>query len=154
MESPIGREAQIPNPGLQGFTPFIGTWTTLGHHPMVPGKTFHGRTSFEWHESGAFVVMRTEMDEPEVPSGISIFGNDDKANTLTIIYFDERPMARHYEAELKPPVLRWWRDTPEFSQRFVITLAPDGATMKGVGEMSKDGGPWGPDLALDYTRVK
>lgn len=49
-------------------------------------------------------------------------------------------------------VLRLWRTTPEFFQRFIITIAHDNGTMRAVGEMSKDGGPWGPDLALTYTR--
>ena len=149
----VGREALIPNPGLAGFTPFIGTWATVGHHPMVQGVTFHGRSTFDWHEGGAFVVMRTEIDESEIPSGIAIFGSDDSAETLSMIYFDERKVARRYEAALQLGVLRWWRNTPGFSQRFTATLAGDGNTMEVVGEMSKDSGPWGPDLALSYTRI-
>lgn len=143
----------IQNPGLTAFKPLIGTWATVGHHPMVPGVTFHGRTTFDWHEGGAFVIMRSEIDEPDIPSGIAIFGNDDKADTLSMLYFDERAVAREYQAKMEPQVLRWWRNTPEFSQRYTITIAHDTATMLGVGEMSKDGGPWGPDLSLTYTRI-
>jgi hypothetical protein len=153
MKQQIGREALIPNPGLEAFTPFIGTWATLGHHPMVPGVTFHGRSTFDWHEGGAFVVMRSEIDEPDIPSGIAIFGNDPEAAALSMVYFDERKVARLYEAMLQPQVLRWSRSTPKFSQRNTITIARDGSTMHGVGEMSKDGGPWGPDLELTYTRT-
>jgi len=154
MDSPIAREALIPNPGLAALKPLIGTWTTSGHHPMVPGTTFHGRTTFDWHEGGAFVVMRSEIDEPEIPSGIAIFGNDDEAESLSMLYFDERAVARRYDAAIEARVLRWWRTTTKFSQRFTITIARDGATMDGVGEMSRDGGPWGPDLGLSYTRIK
>lgn len=153
MKQQIGREALISNPGLVAFTPFIGTWTTVGHHPMVPGVTFHGRSTFDWHEGGAFVVMRSEIDEPDIPSGIAIIGNDCDSAVFSMLYFDERKVARRYEATLQPQVLRWWRTTPEFSQRFTITIADDGSTMHGVGEMSKDGGPWGPDLGLTYTRT-
>jgi hypothetical protein len=153
MDKPIASEALIPNPGLEAFKPLIGTWATVGRHPMLPGKTLHGRTMFEWHEGGAFVVMRSETDEPDIPSGIAIFGNDDQAGTLSMLYFDERAVARRYEAELRGQVLRWWRTTPEFSQRYTITIAPDTATMEGAGEMSKDGGPWGPDLGMKYTRM-
>ena len=145
MDPRIAREALIPNPALAAFEPFIGTWTTTGHHPMVPGTTFHGRATFEWHESGAFVVVRSEIDEPEIPSGIAIFGSDDQARTLTLLYFDERTVSRRYEAAIEPPVLRWWRTTPAFYQRNTVTIAPDGGSMHSVGEMSKDGGPWGPD---------
>jgi len=153
MKQQIAREALIPNPGLEAFKPFFGRWATVGHHPMVPGVTFHGRSTFDWHEGGAFVVMRSEIDEPEIPSGIAIFGNDDDGGTLSMLYFDERAVARRYEATMQPQVLRWWRTTEKFSQRNTITIARDGSTMHGVGEMSKDGGPWGPDLELTYTRT-
>lgn len=150
---PIGREALIPNPALEAFKPFIGTWETLGQHPMVPGTTFHGHTTFDWHEGGAFVVMHSEIDEPEIPSGVAIFGSDDHTKTLSLIYFDERAVARQYEATIEGQKLSWWRTTPEFSQRYTITMADDSGTMQGVGEMSRDGGPWGPDLGLAYKRA-
>jgi len=153
MTPSIGREALIPNPGLEVFRPLIGTWVTTGHHPMVPGTTFHGRTSFDWHEGGAFVLMRSEIDEPEIPSGVAIFGDDDETGTLTMLYFDERSIARRYEATFEARVLTWWRATPKFSQRFTITIAEGDGSMEGKGEMSKDGGPWGLDLGLTYTRL-
>jgi hypothetical protein len=153
MDSQVGREALIPNPGLEALAPLIGAWATVGHHPMVPRTTFHGRTTFDWHEGGAFVVMRSEIDEPEIPSGIAIFGSDDERETLSMIYFDERAVARQYEATMHDQVLRWSRTTPKFSQRYTITIGGDGGTMQGVGEMSRDGGPWGPDLGLTYTRT-
>ena len=40
MDPKIAREALIPNPGLEAFKPLVGTWATVGHHPMVPGVTF------------------------------------------------------------------------------------------------------------------
>src|SRR4051812_35364153 len=115
MAEQIGREASIPNPALAAFEPFIGTWATTGHHPMVPDKTFHGRTVFAWHESGAFVMLRTEIDEPEIPSGVAIFGSDDDMASLSMIYFDERKVARRYEATLTLGALAWSRTMPKFS---------------------------------------
>lgn len=153
MTAQIGREALIPNPRLKAFERFIGAWTTEGHHPMVPGKTFHGRATIEWHEGGAFVVVRSETDEPEIPSGVAIFGSDDDGDTLSMIYFDERKVSRRYEARIRPGVLEWWRSAPELSQRNTITVAADTRSMRGVGEMSKDGGPWSADLGVLYTRA-
>jgi len=86
----IGPEALIHNPSMAVFKAVIGTWTTTGTHPMVPGTTFHGRTSFNWHEGGAFVVMRSEIDEPQSPSGIAIFGSDDALESISMLYFNER----------------------------------------------------------------
>ena len=145
MPPQIALEALIPNPGLKAFTPFIGSWETVGHHPMIPGVTFHGRATFDWHESGAFVMMRTEIDEPEIPSGIAIFGNDDGSDTLSMNYFDERKVARRYEAKLEQQPLRWWRTTLEFSQRYAMGLilveAPGDAAGTGGTNPRKTRGP-------------
>jgi len=154
MPDDTQNEAAKPNPALAPFGVLVGTWTTVGSHPMVPGTTFHGRTVFEWIEGGAFLVMRTWIDEPEIPSGISIFGTDDATHACSMIYFDERGVSRHYEASIDGDTWRWWRDTPEFSQRCAVTIAADGRTMTSRGEMSRNGGGWEPDLGLTYTRVE
>jgi hypothetical protein len=54
MATPIGPEAQRPNPAREPLTPLVGQWRTTGTHPLIPDTTFHGRTSFEWHEGGCF----------------------------------------------------------------------------------------------------
>jgi hypothetical protein len=130
----------------------IGDWTTVGTHPYVPDTTFHGRTSFEWVEGGAFVTMHSEIDEPGIPSGVAIIGSDDSSEEYFMLYFDERGVSRMYEVAVNESSWRWWRDAPEFSQRFIITFADNGNTMIGKGEMSKDGAPWEKDLDLTYTR--
>lgn len=48
----------------------------------------------------------------------------------------------------------WWRNAPGFSQRFTGTLAEDGRTIAGKGELSKDGMTWEKDLELTYTRTE
>jgi hypothetical protein len=132
--SQLAGEAMIPNPRLAVFKPLIGEWTTVGRHSMMPGITLHGRTVFEWHEGGAFLCMRSEIEEPGIPSGIALIGSDDVATEGT--------------------VLRWWRTAPGFSQRFVLTVAPDGDTLRGVSALSKDDATWDQDLELSYARVK
>jgi hypothetical protein len=146
--------AAKPNPRLQSFSVLVGTWETVGTHPLVPGKTFHGRTSFRWIEGGAFLQMHSQIDEPEIPTGIAIFGSDDSADSCTMLYFDERGVSRRYETRLRDNEWHQWRTDPEFSQRFVGTIAPDGRTIVCRGEYSRNGGKWEPDLALTYTRVE
>ena len=46
----LAAEAMIPNPRLAALAPLIGSWTTVGAHPMMPGVTLHGRASFEFRE--------------------------------------------------------------------------------------------------------
>ena len=149
----LGQEASKTNPALGRFGALIGMWNTVGTHPMVPNTVFHGRTSFEWIEGGAFLMMRSEIDEPEIPSGVAIIGSDDKTGEFSMLYFDERGVSRRYETDMQDLVWTWSRMTPEFSQRFVCTLAADKRTMVGKGAMSKDGAKWEGDLELTYTRA-
>lgn len=148
----IGREAAIPNPALQVLAFLVGEWRTEGSHPMWPGKTLHGRTSFAWSEGGAFLVMRSEMDEAGVPSGLAFIGTDQDANECSMLYFDERGVSRRYLVALRDDAWTWWRDTPGFSQRFTAALVDGGRRMVGQGEMNR-GERWEPDLQLTYTRA-
>ena len=154
MPSPIAREASIPNPRLAAFAPLIGTWTTEGRHALLPGTTLHGRATFEWLDGGAFVCMRSKVDDPRFPAGIAIFGSDDEAGTFTMLHFDQREVSRRYEVTIDAGVVRWERSSPTLSQRYVLTISADGDTAHSVGEMSRDGGEWGPDLELTYARVR
>jgi hypothetical protein len=72
MLSQLASEAMIRNPRLAAFKPLIGVWTTVGRHSMIPGITLHGQTAFEWHEGGAFLRMRSEIEEPGIPSAMSL----------------------------------------------------------------------------------
>src|SRR5690348_15770390 len=123
MNERVKNGAAKPNPALEPLSVLIGTWNTTGTHPMVPGKTFHGRTSFEWIEGGAFLIMRTQIDEPEIPSGISIFGTDDGTGECSMLYFDERGVSRRYEYSFENNVWEYWRNDPKFSQRCTVTIA-------------------------------
>ena len=154
MPETIGHEAAKPNPALHPLSILVGTWHTVGTHPLVPGTTFHGRTTFDWLEGGAFLIMRSEIDEPEIPSGIAVFGTDDTTGQCCMLYFDERGVSRRYEVSLQDNVWKWWRDAPGFSQRFAGTIAADGRTIRSHGELSRDGVSWDPDLQLTYTRAE
>src|SRR4051794_39391489 len=149
----IGSEAQRPNPALEPLTPLVGEWRTTGTHPLVPGTVFHGRTSFAWHEGGAFLLMRSEIDEPEIPSAVAVIGSDDAAGTFTMIYFDERGISRRYTVELAAGEVSWHRDEAAFAQRMVVTIAADGNRLNAEGTMSRDNGPWEKDLQLTYARL-
>jgi hypothetical protein len=153
MPESIGHEAAKPNPALQPLSILVGTWHTVGTHPLVPGTTFHGRTTFDWLEGGAFLIMHSEIDEPEIPSGIAIFGSDDTTGECSMLYFDERGVSRRYEVSLREHVWKWWRNAPGLSQRFAGAIVADGGTIVCHGELSRDDVSWEPDLQLTYTRA-
>jgi hypothetical protein len=149
----IGSEAQKPSPSLKPLEPLIGEWRTTGKHPLVPGKTFHGRASFSWIEGGAFLIWRSEIDEPEIPSGTAIFGSDDAQGTISMLYFDERGVSRKYDVTISGEVMTWSRDDPKFRQRMTLTINADGSRIVSKGEMSREGKPREGDLELTYERI-
>ncbi len=146
-------EAAIPNPALEPLSALVGEWKTVGTHPYVPGTTFHGHSSFEWIEGGAFLIWHSEIDEAGIPSGIAIFGSDDSTKEYFMMYFDERKVSRKYDVSIVDNTLKWWRNTREFSQRFTWTIVDNGNTIISRGELSRDGTNWEQDLELTFTRV-
>jgi hypothetical protein len=142
------------NEKLQALSPVIGEWTTIGTHPMLPGRTFHGHATFDWIESGGFLRLRSTIEEPEIPDGVAIFGTDDATpNAGAMIYFDVRGVAREYRWTVAGNTLRWSRTSAEFSQRLDLTISDDGRHLAWKGEMSRDGSTWEPDLELTFTRM-
>ena len=142
------------NPALSILNRAVGTWEVTGSHPYLPGRTLPGRVMFELIEGGAFVRMHSKMHDPEIPEGVAIFGTDGDDHSCTMLYFDERGVARRYEVAFHEDGFTWSRDTPKFSQRFSVTFAKDGRTMEGEGTMKREGSDWEGDLKLSYVRAR
>ena len=147
----VGARARIPNPALAPLAFLIGDWRTTGTHPMVPGKKLPGRTSFAWHEGGAFIVMRSQVDEPRFPDGIALIGSDDSGGKLAMIYFDERGTSRIMEVIAEVDRVTWRHDDPKFAQS--LTISVEGDRLVSEGRMSQDGGPWTEDLSQAFERI-
>jgi hypothetical protein len=128
----------------------VCTWTTEGSHPLLPDP-IHGRAVFAWLEGRRFLVCRSHYDHPDVPDALTVTGVID--DRLVMQYFDSRGVFRVYSVEMSPGTWRFWRDDPDFSQRFTGTFSDDGSTITGRGQLSRDGTSWDDDLALDYRRV-
>jgi hypothetical protein len=150
--SPTGAEALIPNPALKPLEFLVGEWRTTGTHPLVAGETLCGRTSFAWHEGGAFLIMRSEVDHPLFPSGVAIIGSDDGAGSFAAVYFDERGVSRIQEVTVGEGTATWRRDDPEFAQSLTIAAEPGGNKLVSKGRMSRHGGEWEDDLSQVFVR--
>src|SRR4051812_356611 len=113
-----------PNKALKDFEPLIGVWDTVGTHKLIPDTTLHGKTSFEWHESGAFIIVRSSIEEKVgIPTGVAIIGSDNTLGSYSMIYYDDRGVSRNLQVKMEGNVLSWWRNGPEFSQRYKLTIA-------------------------------
>lgn len=99
-------------------------------------------------------MWQSEVDAAGFPAGIAIFGSDDATGEYFMLYFDERKVSRKYDVSIRGNIIKWWRNAPNFSQRYIWTIADDGNTIIGKGELSRDGATWEKDLDLTYTRVR
>jgi hypothetical protein len=142
-----------PNLALAPLDRAVGTWIVTGSHPYFPGRTLDGKVTFERIEGGAFLRMHSKMDDPALPEGVAIFGTDGDDGTCTMLYFDIRGVARRYQVEVRADGFTWSRDSPQFSQRFRVTIADDGSRMESEGAMKRGDAPWEPDLRLSYVRL-
>ena len=150
--SSTGAKALIPNPALTPLEFLIGEWRTTGTHPLVPGKPLCGRTSFGWHEGGAFLIMRSQVDHPKFPDGLAIIGSDDTVGTFAMIYFDERGISRISDVTVGDRTMTWRRDDSEFSQSLTVTADESGTRLDSRGRMKKKGEGWVDDLSQIFVR--
>jgi hypothetical protein len=141
------------NPALAPLSFLIGEWRTEGTHPGAPGETLTGRTSFAWHEGGAFLIMRSKVDHPLFPSGTAIFASDGQAGRFAMIYFDERGVSRLFEVAVGDRSVTWRRDDPAFAQSTAVAADGDDV-LRARGRMSKDGGEWEDDLSQVFRRLE
>jgi hypothetical protein len=148
--SPIAPKAGIPNPALEPLAFLVGDWRTTGNHPAFPGVTLAGRSSFTWHEGGAFLIMRSEVDHEDFPDGVAIFASDDTAGTLAMTYFDERGTSRLLTVTAGNEEATWRHDDPEFLQ--TLTIRRDGERLVSQGRMKRSGKDWGDDLSQVFDR--
>src|SRR4051794_24814675 len=97
---------------------------------MLPGRSLHGGATIEWLESGAFLIVHMNSDEPEIPNGVAIVGTDDgRPGAGKMLYYDARNVSREYAWTLSGNVWTWSRDDADLSQRMHITIAPDGKSL-------------------------
>lgn len=97
MNTPPERPSLPQPPGsLRQLEILVGEWDMAGIHPAFPSAV-HGHSSFAWLMEGSLLVWHFEWEPPGPPSAISVIGHDDEAvDTCTMLYADERGVARIY----------------------------------------------------------
>ena len=132
--------------------PLVGAWTLEARPPDGEPWPRGGRSTFEWHSSGAHLVQHTIIELPEAPDNISINGCDGASGTFIQLYSDERGVSRVYEMSIGDGQWKLWRTGAPFAQRFSATFSEDGNTILGRWEMSEDGVDYVSDFDLVYRR--
>jgi hypothetical protein len=136
---------------LDQFEILVGEWTMEGIHPALPAAA-HGHSTFEWLKDKSLMAWRFEWESSGIPSALSVIGHDNAAETCSMLYADERGVARIYHMSLDGSVWKMWRDSPGFSQRMTGMFSADGNTIVVHGELSHDGSSWEQDLDVTYSR--
>jgi hypothetical protein len=147
MEQPTAEEA------LKKLEPLIGEWRMTATPPGGEPWKGEGRTTFEWHESGAHLIERSTVDTPGVPGGISIIGCDAANGTYYQLYSDDRGVCRVYQMSIGDGEWNLWREGEPFPQRFIGQFADDDRTIVGKWEKADDDTNYTTDFDLTYTRI-
>lgn len=146
MDQPTAEDA------LRKLDPLIGEWAIDAPPPGGEPWPGGGRSTFEWHPSGAHVVQHTVVELPEAPDSICIIGCDAANGTYFQLYSDERGVSRVYNMSIGDGEWKLWRTGEPFPQRFTATFSEDGNTMLGRWEKSEDGADYATDFDLTYRR--
>ena len=148
MDQPTAEEA------LKKLEPLVGEWTIEGKWSDEKPWPGGGRSTFEWHDSGAHLIQRTTVELPEAPDSISIMGCDAANGTYSQLYSDERGVCRIYEMSIGNGEWKLWREGLPFAQRFTGRISDDGQTIAGRWEIAEDGTNYTTDFFLTYRRLK
>jgi hypothetical protein len=146
-------ESPQADAAFKDLEPLVGEWHMVGKHPAFPSAV-NGHASFKWLEHGALLVWHFKWERPGPPSAISVIGHDDSVKNYSMVYSDERGVARIYQMSLEGRVWKMWRDAPNFSQRITGVFGNDGNTITCRGELSRDGTHWEEDLGVTYTKER
>ena len=149
--------------GLDRLDVLVGDWVMTA---SVAGQTtVDARVRMEWIEQGRFLLQRADADAPRADAPRAwhdnfpfpttmVIGYDDHSGTYSVLYADGRGVSRAYRMSLEGRTWTiWGQAAPEFFQRFVGTIAEDGAVVAGRWERSSDGESWENDFDGTYTRV-
>ena len=138
------------DPALEPFDALIGAWATEATHPLFEGSV-PGTVTYEWLEGGHYLLQRSTNEHELFPDGLCVIGRPEEGDGLVMEYFDSRGVRRTYGVSVEDGVLRYWRDDPEFAQRFAATIAPD--RFEGLAQLARTPGDWHDDLRVVYTRA-
>jgi hypothetical protein len=142
------------NKALGKYHKLLGTWKLSGSHRLMPGVVLSGTCVISWLQEGGLLIVKTVMDQKEIPEMIGVIGHDDqnKESVDTMLYFDKRGVSRIFDMSMENKVWKYWRNAPKFSQRFTGTFKDDGNTIFGLSELCEDGVNWQDDLKLTYIK--
>lgn len=111
--------------------------------------------TFKWAEQGNVFVHAQGIKKNSADNvwATWLIGRDQDFSDYSVLYYDNRNVTRVYNMSFDNNVLKIWRNSPNFSQRFEAVLSKDKNTISGSWKKSVDGKKWNHDFDITYTRV-
>jgi hypothetical protein len=150
LDQPTARDA------LKELEVLVGTWKVVATPPGGEPWPGDAEITYEWLPGSdrQLLVERSQIEMPEAPNAVCVFGCDAANGSYFQLYTDDRNVCRVYEVSIGDGEMRIWRDGPPFSQRFYGKFSEDGNRIEARWEAAKDGTTWETDFDLVFTRVE
>src|SRR5437660_333691 len=146
-----------PAPALSDLAPLVGTWNLVvwggSFLPDPLERVDAGQVHFKWIEDAAALAILIGGGDNASPAARMIIGGDQDEDHYTVLYSDDRGVARVYRMSFDGQLWQMWRDNPSFAQRFEASLSDDGSRMTGHWAKAVDGGPMEHDFNVEYSRT-
>lgn len=144
----------MKNKALAALEPFIGEWEYTMYNAWFlesMDTEVKGLTTIErLHDS--FVVV-SETDADKKPSGVWVIGYSDPQEKYQMFYYDQRGVARIFDATFDGTTFVFLREDKDFYQRITFSVTPDG--LHSLAEASEDDGKtWRKDLEMSYVKIE
>jgi hypothetical protein len=146
MDQPTAEKA------LKELDVLIGEWELEAVPPNGEPWPGEARASFQWIADGRLLQGTTEIEMPEAPNSISVYGCDAANGTYFQLYTDDRNVCRVYEMTIGDGKWTLEREGEPFNQRFSAEISDDGKTIAGRWE-TDEGEGWRTDFDLTYRKV-
>lgn len=144
----------MKNKALAALEPLIGEWEYTTYNAWFPESMdaeVKGFTTIERLQDSFVVIRSTAADKK--PSDVWVIGYSDPQEKYQMFYYDERGVARIFNANFDGAKTVFWREDKDFYQRMTLAIKADG--LHTVAEASDDKGKtWRKDLEMSYVKAK
>lgn len=124
-----------PDPALQAFAPFIGTWRARGHYLGSDEETLAGTMTFSWLPGGFFVRQDVDIDFAGAMHVVSheIIGYDPETGAFpSTVYSNMAPAPLPYLWRVEGDRVTITVDHGPLSSTFEGRLSDDGTAFSGT----------------------
>lgn len=144
----------MKNEALAALEPLIGEWEYTMYNCWFlesMDTEVKGFTTIERLNDSLVVIRSTDADKK--PSDVWVIGYSDPQEKYEMFYYDQRGVARIFEATFDGKKFIFLRKDPDFYQRMTLEITDDG--LHSVAEASDDEGmTWRKDLEMKHVRIK